>query len=85
MSGGAPLMTSAVHLWPESVDTPCMRWSEVCGLEEACEWIYFRRAHFNGMAAAAAKSVKKLLVTIPTTTSAPEPNNEREVKAIGKL
>ncbi len=90
--GGAPLMTSAVHLWPEQAEHPMhsmkeMREGHGPREEARSEWIYFSGSEHtvNGMgAAAAAKSVKKAARTYTNDDVERQNQNNGNVKMKGK-
>lgn len=87
--GGAPLTTSAVHLWPEPVVHPMRAMHEGhSGKEEArVEWTYFSGSEHtvNGTSAAAgAKSVKKANRTYTNDDVERQNQNNGNVKMKGK-
>jgi hypothetical protein len=91
--GGAPLMTSAVHLWPEPVGHHMRAMHDMHEghgpREEArrAEWIYFSGSEHtvNGMgAAAAAKSVKKAARTYTNDDVERQNQNHGNVEYKGK-
>jgi len=90
--GGAPLMTSAVHLWPEQAEHPMHSMKQMHEghgpREEArAEWIYFSGSEHtvNGMAAAAtAKSAKKAARTYTNDDVERQNQNNGNVKMKGK-
>src|SRR6266852_8429349 len=90
--GGAPLTTSAVHLWPEPVGHHMramhdMHEGKGAREEARAEWIYFSGSEHtvNGMgAAAAAKSVKKAARTYTNDDVERQNQNNGNVKMKGK-
>jgi hypothetical protein len=91
--GGAPLTTSAVHLWPEPVGHHMRAMHDMHEgrgpREEArrAEWIYFSGSEHtvNGMgAAAAAKSVKKAARTYTNDDVERQNQNNGNVEYKGK-
>jgi hypothetical protein len=87
--GGAPLTTSAVHLWPEPVGHPMHAMHEAHGSHEEArvEWIYVSGSEHtvNGMGAAAtAKGVKKAGHTYTNDDVERQNQNNGNVKMKGK-
>jgi len=90
--GGAPLTTSAVHLWPEPVGHHMramhdMHEGKGAREEARAEWIYFSGSEHtvNGMgAAAAAKGAKKAGRTYTNDDVERQNQNNGNVKMKGK-
>jgi hypothetical protein len=90
--GGAPLTSSAVHLWPEPLVHPMRAMHDMheghgARGEARAEWIYFSGSEHtvNGMgAAAAAKSVKKAARTYTNDDVERQNQNNGNVKMKGK-
>ncbi len=89
--GGAPLTTSAVHLWPEPVGHSVRAMHDMHEAHDRHEearagWVYFGGSEpVNGMgAAAAAKSVKKAARTYTNDDVERQNQNNGNVKMKGK-
>jgi hypothetical protein len=87
--GGAPLTTSAVHLWPEPVghEVRGMREGHGPRAEARAEWIYFNGSEHTDSAlgaAAAAKSGKKAGRTYTNDDVERQNQNNGNVKMKGK-
>ncbi len=87
--GGAPLMSSAVNLWPEPVARPMHAMHEGHGAREEAraEWIYFSGSEHtvNGTSASAtAKGVKKAARTYTNDDVERQNQNNGNVKMKGK-
>jgi hypothetical protein len=87
--GGAPLTTSAVHLWPEALGHPMHAMHEEHGakLEAKAEWVYFSGSEHtvDGMSvAAAAKGGKKAGRTYTNDDVERQNQNNGNVKMKGK-
>jgi hypothetical protein len=87
--GGAPLTTSAVHLWPEPVGHPMHAMHEEHGQREEARaaWVYYSGSDHtvNGTSAAAsAKGVKKAARTYTNDDVDRQNQNNGNVKMKGK-
>ena len=87
--GGAPLTTSAVHLWPEPVGHPAHAMYEQHGprQEARAEWVYYGGSEHivNGSSAsAAAKGGKKASRTYTNDDVERQNQNNGNVKMKGK-
>ncbi len=87
--GGAPLTTSAVHLWPEPVGHPMHAMHEEHGRREEAkaEWIYFGGVEHTAnavTASAAVKGGKKATRTYTNDDVERQNQNNGNVKIKGK-
>ena len=87
--GGAPLTTSAVHLWPEPMEHPMHAMYEGHGAKEEArkEWVYFSGVEHTAYtmgAAGSVKSGKKAARTYTNDDVERQNQNNGNVKMKGK-